>query len=367
MNRLLIVLAALLLAVPVFAQSADAPDAPADRVTSTDGTLTVIHPEDWISMPFYETGVMLSNSEDLLAGDGPVIPEAGEVFVQVTYNPRGPYIDENDALDLAGVLGLVLSEFAGAQDLFSAPEADEINGLPALTAIGTLDLIEVQANAYILAVDRAEDGVWVLLTALTRVEDFAAFEPELRALAENIVIDSTLVPRVSRAETVVSEDLELTLSNPNGWFTLTEDFSNIALATSSNLLFDQRFDRIVFGDFVFRVSLQPRIFVFSDQVGTLTDLMTAATASFSGGEDIDFVEFDVNGHPAIRTRFTSNPGNFNEIDLMYLFVDFVDLDRVLVLIGIASEGEIGRYEADILEMVETALLFGEPIPALEGE
>jgi hypothetical protein len=79
------------------------------------------------------------------------------------------------------------------------------------------------------------------------------------------------------------------------------------------------------------------------------------------------VEFDVNGHPAIRTRFTSNPGNFNEIDLMYLFVDFVDLDRVLVLIGIASEGEIGRYEADILEMVETALLFGEPIPALEGE
>ena len=63
MNRLLIVLAALLLAIPVFAQSADAPGAPADRVTSTDGTLTVIHPEDWISMPFYETGVMLSNSE----------------------------------------------------------------------------------------------------------------------------------------------------------------------------------------------------------------------------------------------------------------------------------------------------------------
>jgi hypothetical protein len=366
MNRLLIALAVLLLAVPVLAQSADAPDgALPDRITSADGVLTVVHPEDWLGGPFYETGVVLSNSEALLYGEGPVIPAAGEVFVQITYNPRGPYMDADNNINLEDVLALVFSEFAGAETLFSEPVAAEIDGLPALTSSGTLDLVETQANAYILAVDHADEGVWLLVTALTRVEDFAEFEPVLRVLAADAIIDAALVPRISRADTIVSDDLELTINNPEHWFTLTEGYSNIALATSPNLLYDQRFESIIFGDFVFRISLQPRIFVFSDQVGTLPDLMTAATSNFAAGQEIEFTEFDVNGHPAIRTRFASNPGNINEIDLMYLFVDFEPLDRVLVLIGIASKGEISRYEDAVLTLVESALLFGEPIPPLE--
>lgn len=366
MMRILAALLALIVSVSVLGAQSETPTAiPEDAIISENGALAIMAPEGWFSAPFFTTGVALSNTETLLAGTGPVIPEAGEVFVQVTYNPRGPFLNEENVLELNDVVSLVFSEFIGADALFTEPEADEINGMPALTASAELDLNGVAARAYVLAVDYEADRSWLLVTAITRVEDFEAILPEVRAIAGSAYFDDSLIPNITRAEEIVSADGELTFDNPDHLFVLVEQYSNVAAATTPALIYSQTFADVGLTDLVFRMSLQPRLFVFSDQQPTLQDVITNVTRDLVPPATPEIIDFDVMGHPAVRMRFSPDPTVFGQIDLMYLFVDFEPLDRVLVMIALSSRGEMSGYEADLLTLIESARLFGEPIPAKE--
>lgn len=359
--RALLVLSALIaLSAPLTAQDdTDTPPDDTDWLTSDDGGLIVPVPQGWLGEPFLRTGIVLTNSADILAGGGPVIPQSGEIFVQITYSPSAPYLDEDDRIDLADVLNLVFSEFPRANQLFSEPEPGELDDMPTLSARARLELGSVVATAYVIAVDRADARAWVLLTALAPADEFDDFLPQIEALVAGVEIDSDLVPFITRARQITSDNGELRIANPLAWYAQPEANTNIALASSAFLLNDQVFERIDADDVIFRLTLQPRFFLFGGVVNTVDDLMNVALLDvIDPTRPPQIVAFEpddtLNGAGEGRyTIISGDPRFAGAVDVLYLFVDYAQIDRVFVLIGISGQGAMADYAGLALEIANS--------------
>ncbi len=356
-----------LLTLTAAAHAQDTPPDLPQAVFTQDNTMLVNYPDGWVAEPFLNTGVSLTNSADILEADGPVIPTDGQLYVQVTYNPRGPYLTTDDTIVLEDLLALVFAEFDGLDVLFTEPEVDTLDDAPLLSTSATLDLNGTPATAAILVIDRPDVASWVLMTALMPEGALEANLPTLRAILSAVEIDGTRIPRISRAESIVSENGELTIANAEHYFTQLERNTNIAVGTRFGLLGDQTFATIRPGDLIYRINLQPRIFLFSDDRQTIRDLIDVAMTGYrSANVPLEVIEFDIDGHPAVRASFTANPGGLGEVDLFYLFVDYAPIDRVLVLIAVSSSGQMAAFEKYLLNVPKGILFNGEPIAPLEN-
>jgi len=358
-----------LMAIVMVTHAQDTPPDLPQAVFTQDNTMLVNYPDGWTAEPFLNTGISLTNSADILEADGPVIPTDGQLYVQVTYNPRGPYLTTDDTIVLEDLLALVFAEFDGLDVLFTEPETDTLDDAPLLSTSATLDLNGTPATAAILVIDRPDAASWVLMTALMPEGALEANLPTLRAILSAVEIDGTRIPRISRAESIVSENGELTIANAEHYFTQLEANTNIAVGTRFGLLGDQTFSSIQPGDLIYRINLQPRIFLFSDETQTISDLINVAMEGYRSADiPLEVIEFDVDGHPAARASFTANPGDLGEVDLFYLFIDYAPIDRVLVLIAVSSSGQMSAFENYLLNVPAGILFNGEAIaPREDGE
>jgi len=367
MFKRLVWVALVMLAAVMGASAQETPPDLPQAAFTTDNTMMVSYPEDWVAEPFLNTGVSLTNSPAILESEGPIIPNSGEIYVQVTYNPRGPYLDTDDSVELREVLALVFAEFEEIDILFSEPQTDTLDENPLLVTTATLDLNGTPATAAILVVDRADAFSWVMLTALMSEGTFEDNLPTLRAILGAVEIDETIPPRISRMENIVSDNGELSLTNTENYFTQLESNTNIAVGTRFGLLGDQTFDTIRPGDLIYRVNLQPRIFLFSEDTESIRELIDVAMTSYLNADiPVEVIEFTLNGYPAVRASFTANPADMGEVDLFYLFVDYAALDRVFILIAVSSSGQMSAFEEYLLRVSEGIAFNGEPIPPFEA-
>lgn len=347
------------------AQTSDPDDLPEYAFTA-DNAMLVYYPENWLSMPFMNTGVSLTNSEAIFESDGPVIPDTGEIYVQVVYSPRGPYLDTDDSINLLGVMDLVFSEFNDMRSLFGDVIEETLNDYETVQVSGALDLNGTPATALIMIMDRPDQQSWVLFTALMPEGELEDNLPVLKDILTSVELDATLMPQVSRLERITSANEEVSIANDENYFTQLEGSTNIAVATRFGLLGDQMFSSIEPGDLIYRVNVQPRQLLFSADTESIYDLIEVATQGFATEDtEIDIIEFESNGYPAVRASFTANPGELGKVDLLYLFVDYAPLERVLVLIAVTSEGQMTGFEPYLLRVLDGLEFDGEPVPTAE--
>ncbi len=325
------------------------------EISTADGIMTVAYPAGWAAQVYTLTGVALSNDPALFQTGGPAIPENGQVVVQVVQGVTAPILDADGVAQLSVVLGGVVNQFPNGPRLFSAPETFTLGDYPAMSTrafleVGTdADGQPALVEAYAVAIERAEAQSWVLLTALTAAGDRGAFQSTLDALLlEGISFDLAAIPTILRGgDRLESANGMLSVTVPEGWLGQAEGENTLALGTTLAALNARFFDTLPTGSVIFRLNVQPRAYLLADRAD-LRAVAEDALARF-GSADLPslLTEFEINGWAAVGTAFAADQGS-SPIELYYLFVDYADAGEVLVMIGIAPDGEMGAH-------IETAL------------
>lgn len=356
--RIFVLTLLLVMTLPTI-QSQEGDDTPPDSrlsesIITTDEVMTLYYPPGWIALEWQPSGVLLGNDEALFAGDGPVVPEGEQIFLQIAFLPGASFTRMDNSLDLEPIIAQVTGAFAlGGVSIFPPPTEIEIGEYPALRAQTVLDLNTVEADAYVLAVDRSDQRAALLITALTVAGEFENFTNLVHAIAESIDINGARLPEVLTDPVITSSDGRFSIPNPSGWFAQREAITNIALATDPALLSVQSFESLSQGDAIIRVNAQPYEFLLQEGMESLEDLVEVAVLSFSETGEAPVNSFDLDGYDAASTLLTIGEGDA-QIDLFYLFVDRDDLERIVVLIAVTSAGDMVNFEETAFTIVLNA-------------